>query len=60
MAPQCVQEVLHVARHYTNVLHRPTISAGPLDESVNEIQVAEQQLLVELDQLLPEVCSASQ
>ena len=60
MTPQGVQKVLHVTRHHTHMLHRPSVSAGPLDESVNEIQVAEQQLLVELDQLLSEVCSDRQ
>ena len=60
MTPQGVQEVLHVARHHTHMLHRSSVSAGPLDESVNEIQVAEEQLLVEFDQLLSEVCTVSQ
>ena len=60
MAPQGVQQVLHVARRHAHVLHRARIRAGPLNESVDEVKVAEQQLLVEFNQLLSEVCSVSQ
>lgn len=54
-----IQEVVHVACHQSYIFHRTGVCTGSLHERVDEVQEAEQQLLVELAQLRPKVCTGT-
>ena len=59
VSSESVQEVVHIAGDQSHILYRAGVCAGSLHQRVDEVQEAEQQLLVQLAQLRPEVCTGT-